>query len=189
VKRVLLIRHGATTGNLERRYIGRTDEPLCAEGIRQITALKEKQLRAHRVFVSPMLRTRQTAEILFPQQEHILIPDLRETDFGSFEGKTAAELSGNNAYQAWVDGWCSGPIPGGESKAEVSARCCAVFCEAMKQVKEGDCAAFVIHGGSIMALTERFAMGGGDFYAYHIGNGGILLCEWEKETLRVLEKG
>lgn len=189
MKRVILIRHGATAGNLERRYIGRTDEPLCEEGIRQITALQEKQLCARRVFVSPMLRTRQTAELLFPQQEHILVPDLRETDFGAFEGKTAAELSDDPAYQNWVDGWCRGPIPGGESKAEVSARCCAAFCEAIQQVEEGECAAFVIHGGVIMALTERFAADDGDFYAYHIGNGGYLLCEWEKERLCVLEKG
>ena len=36
---ILFIRHGSTAGNLEKRYIGRTDEPLCEVGIAQIEAL------------------------------------------------------------------------------------------------------------------------------------------------------
>ena len=189
MKQVLLIRHGATAGNLERRYIGRTDEPLCEEGIRQITALRQKQLKAERIFVSPMLRARQTAEILFPHQNHTVVEDLRETDFGIFEGKTAAELSGNPAYQQWVDGWCIGPVPEGESKADLSERCCAAFCKTIAQVKDGECAAFVVHGGVIMALLERFGPEESDFYQYHVKNSGYVRCEWEKGRLHVLEKG
>lgn len=34
--KLIFIRHGKTAGNLERRYIGRTDEPLCDEGIAEI---------------------------------------------------------------------------------------------------------------------------------------------------------
>ena len=34
--KIVLIRHGATKGNLEKRYIGRTDEDLCGEGIKKL---------------------------------------------------------------------------------------------------------------------------------------------------------
>lgn len=61
---LLFIRHGATAGNLRRCYIGRTDEPLCEAGIAQVKALQKRGLSVDRLFVSPMLRTRQTAELL-----------------------------------------------------------------------------------------------------------------------------
>ena len=46
-----LIRHGRTAGNLERRYIGSTDEPLCPEGRQEISGLRAPE--ADRVFASP----------------------------------------------------------------------------------------------------------------------------------------
>ena len=65
---ILFIRHGATEGNLRRRYIGRTDEPLCAAGIAQAERLRGQNLFADCLFVSPLLRARQTAEIVFPKR-------------------------------------------------------------------------------------------------------------------------
>ena len=69
-----LIRHGMTLGNVEHRYIGRqTDEPLSEDGRQQLEKRKDQWAQVCRtgdmpyVFVSPMLRCRQTAEILFPQ--------------------------------------------------------------------------------------------------------------------------
>ena len=96
---IFFIRHGATEGNLRRRYIGRTDEPLCEAGIAQVKALQKRRLSVDRLFVSPMLRTRQTADILFPKMHYTVVDGLIETDFGRFEGKSADELSGDPAYQ------------------------------------------------------------------------------------------
>lgn len=62
---IFFIRHGATEGNLRRRYIGRTDEPLCEAGIAQVKALQKRELSVDEVFVSPLLRTRQTAGPFF----------------------------------------------------------------------------------------------------------------------------
>ena len=65
-----LIRHGKTAGNRERRYMGgRTDEPLLPEE-RQFLQ-KKKAPEVTRVFVSPMKRCVETAEILFPRHELI----------------------------------------------------------------------------------------------------------------------
>ena len=44
MKEIILIRHGATAGNLERRYIGRTDEPLCEQGRLQALWLQQQGL-------------------------------------------------------------------------------------------------------------------------------------------------
>ena len=63
--KILLIRHSMTAGNKLGRYIGaRTDEPLCEEGIRLLENFSYPPVQ--RVFVSPMRRCRETAEILFP---------------------------------------------------------------------------------------------------------------------------
>ena len=176
MKQLVFIRHGATAGNLEKRYIGRTDESLCPLGVQQVEALKAQDFKADHLFVSPMLRTRQTAEILFPQQSVTFVEGFRETDFGIFEGKTAAELTDSTEYQQWLDSFCLGPIPQGESVAEFKERCCSAFERVMESVPDGSCAVFVVHGGVIMAVLERFAEPKRDFYSYHIGNGQSLRC-------------
>ena len=75
---ILMIRHGATQGNLEKRYVGSTDEPLIPEsrdGLRRIRA----EIRIHfpehdfRVYASPMLRCLETARILFPDRKAAII--------------------------------------------------------------------------------------------------------------------
>ena len=186
MKTVLLIRHGSTAGNLERRYIGRTDEELCQLGIEQAQALNG--LQADVLFVSPMARTRQTAAIAFPGMEQTLIPDLRETDFGIFEGLTANELTENSAYRSWVDSNCEAPIPGGEAVSVFKARCVAAFQAAIETVADGQTAAFVIHGGCIMAILEALACPKQDFYAYHIGNGRFLTATFDGKELVLLGK-
>ena len=74
--KILLIRHGKTAGNLEKRYIGRTDEPLCDAGISEL-----KQTRFPRCGVlvsSPMLRCVQSAALLFPAQQIHICDAFRE---------------------------------------------------------------------------------------------------------------
>ena len=182
---LLFIRHGATAGNLRRRYIGSTDEPLCEAGVAQVETLRKQGRSVDKLFVSPLLRTRQTAELLFPQMPYTVVDGLIETDFGRFEGKSADELSGDLAYQAWVDAMCLTPIPGGESVAECNIRCCEAFAETIKNVQDGSCVGFVVPGGVIMAIMEAYARPKKDFYAYHIGNGECLQGVYDGETIRI----
>lgn len=183
---ILFIRHGSTAGNLEKRYIGRTDEPLCEIGIQQLQQLRQQDLQADQLFVSPALRTRQTAAILFPHMKGIQIPELWETDFGEFEGKTAHELSDCSTYQAWVDSGCMDKIPGGESIADFKARCTAAFQKIAGTLPPDSTAAFVIHGGCIMAILEAFALPQKGFYDYHIPNGSFIRCSCADGVLRIL---
>ena len=77
-----LIRHGKTKGNLEGRYIGTTDEPLCEEGKQSLMQMADakKYPAVEALFVSPMLRCRESAKILFPKQSISVVSDLRECD-------------------------------------------------------------------------------------------------------------
>ena len=76
---LLFIRHGATEGNLHHRYIGRTDEPLCEAGVAQVETLRKQGRSVDKLFVSPLLRTRQTAELLFPQMPYTVVDRLSTT--------------------------------------------------------------------------------------------------------------
>lgn len=183
--RLFFIRHGATAGNVQKRYIGYTDEPLCELGISQILSLREKNLKADRLFVSPMLRARQTADILFPQMGYTVVQGFRETNFGSFEGKSADELSDDLDYRAWVASSCNGQIPGGECTVDFKTRCCAAFCEIMKTIDDGDNVAFIVHGGVIMAILEAFARPSRGFYDYHVDNGEYIQCEYDAGIITV----
>ena len=205
---LLFIRHGATAGNLEKRYIGVTDEPLCPEGIAQMEALKKElereEYEPELVFASPMLRTRQSCGILCPgrrcmamedyceaveadcpgvKDRYAVVGDFRETDFGIFEGKTAGELCFDKEYQAWLDTMCTAPIPQGESVAEFKARCVRAFDGVVRRIPDGSRAAFVVHGGTIMAILEAFALPPRAFYDSHIGNGECISCSYNEGHL------
>ena len=175
---VILLRHGATEGNAQRRYIGRTDEPLSDAGLTALQALPPlPQLR--RVFVTPLLRTQQTAAVLFPKAVQTIVTDLREMDFGDFEGRNADELAHSAAYRRWVEGGCIAPTPNGETRQDFSRRCCEAFQATLRTIAEDGepTGVFVLHGGSIMAILERFAQPQREFYAYQVPNGGGFQCE------------
>ncbi len=180
---ILLIRHGRTQGNLERRYIGRTDEALCTDGKTQIAALAAELPDCDRVYTSPMLRCRQTAAILFPNYKATIIPDLKECDFGIFEGRTADEMSDDHAYRAWVDANCAAPIPGGDDIEAFKDRSAKAFADIAFALPDDCTAAFVLHGGNIMAVLECFIVPKRDFYDYHLPNGGWVLCKAAEGTL------
>ena len=187
MKHILLIRHGATAGNLQRRYVGRTDEPLCEQGIAQAERLRELGWTVDCLFVSPALRTRQTAQIVFPGMQQIIVEDLIETDFGKFEGKTADELSDDADYRVWLESVCTAPIPNGESVNDFKKRCCKAFTAAVNELPEDSRAAFVIHGGGIMAILEAYASPPRSFYDWHIGNGKYVQCRFERGSLYIEE--
>lgn len=183
MKKVYFIRHGATAGNLEHRYIGRTDEPLCEKGMEQAQSINGKP-EGDILLVSPMLRCRQTAQIVFPGVEQHIVENLRESDFGDFEGRTADELSSDPRYAAWLDTFCTGPIPGGDSVTAFKERCITAFFE---NVSRGETPIFVTHGGVIMSILEALALPKKSFYDYHVKNCKVVCCTFDGEHLYVQE--
>ena len=172
-----LIRHGMTEGNRHQRYIGVTDEPLCEEGRNLLSNVTYPRVQA--LFVSPLRRCRETARILFGDQEQRVIELLAECDFGEFENKNYKELADNPHYQEWVDSNGTLPFPGGESREECAARNLKGFEEILEVLRnEGITeAALVVHGGTIMNIMETYALPEKAFYEWHVGNG----CGYEVE--------
>lgn len=168
---MMIIRHGQTAGNLSGRYIGSTDEPLCAEGIAAVRKMGSMP-GLDPVYVSPQRRARETAALLFPDSRQIVCPDLREMDFGDFEGRNADEMAGDADYQAWVAGDCLAPCPNGEGLAGFTGRVTRAFSLIIERVirEESPRLAVVAHGGTIMALMQEFARPAQPFYSWHVQN-------------------
>lgn len=185
--RLELIRHGETVLQKEHRYQGVTDAPLSPPGrdvLHPAGALPE------RVVVTPLRRTRETAELLFPGVPQLVIPGLQEMNFGRFEGKNYLEMENDPDYRTWVDGMCLGRCPGGESKAEYVRRVTRAFAALLDQALEQrrkDCV-IVAHGGTQMAVLERFAVGKKDYYSWQLPCGhGYRLDAAQWQTERKLE--
>lgn len=170
--KIYLIRHFMTPGNKLKRYIGVTDEPLSEEG--RALALARAYPQAEQLYVSPLLRCRQTAELIYPHQQPILVEGLRECDFGEFENKNYLELSGHPAYQAWIDSSGTLPFPGGESKEGFQKRSLEAFCTIVDSAIAENRAslAIIAHGGTIMSIMEALAIPAKSYYEWHVENGG-----------------
>ena len=181
-KRCILIRHAKTKGNDEKRYIGaNTDEELSKSGIEQAERRKDDILKLvtknTQVFSSPMKRALQTAKLLFGDMSITVIKDLKETDFGLFEGKNYAELNGQRQYQEWIDSGGELPFPGGESRAQFAARCVSAF-QALELWKRREDCAIVAHGGTVMAIMEACACPRGRYFDFQLRCGeGYALSE------------
>ena len=96
---LLLIRHSLTPGNLKKQYVGSTDQPLAPEGEALARERRGAMPSIDGLWVSPLMRCRQTAELLFPNMEQHIVPDLQECDFGDYEGKTWEELKDEPTYR------------------------------------------------------------------------------------------
>jgi alpha-ribazole phosphatase len=106
-KKLVLIRHASTGDGFRGRFIGSTDVPLSAEGTRQATRLTSvlKDMKQSTCLSSPMQRTLETIRnAAVPLgMKFELDPDLREIDFGEFEGMTFEEI--NSHYPEHVSTW------------------------------------------------------------------------------------
>ena len=172
--KIHLIRHGLTDGNLKGQYIGRTDLPITPEGVKELQMLRETvdYPNVPIVYSSPMLRCRQSAKILFPDNEISIVDNLKEYDFGDFEGKTAAELEIDPAYIEWTSGKASG-TPNGEDNAEFAKRIALGINEIIRDMMEKGIyrSAVIMHGGTIMTFLAACALPRRHLAEWATGNG------------------
>ena len=168
---IILLRHGKTRGNLENRYNGRTDDPLCAEAVAQAQA-EPHYPEISLVYASPMLRAQQTAQIFFPNTAIETVQDLREMDFGDFEGRTAAEMEHDEAYRAWVAGGCIDVCPNGEGIPDFAKRAAGAFASCVQDaITRGESRIGVaVHGGVIMAIMTAFSGSSEPYNTWYVRN-------------------
>lgn len=160
--RITFIRHGATQGNADGKYIGITDLPLSADGA---AALYEKVEQAgypkfQKVYISPLKRCIQTAYIMTPNAFTVEIPELVEMDFGDFEDKTPEELKDREDYKQFLLGGLDNPPPGGESARQVVSRCFAAITSIIGDMMEESLTnvAVITHSGIIMNMLACFGL-------------------------------
>lgn len=195
--RILLLRHGETAGNLEKRYVGRTDEGLTEASRQALLQTGEKRRQSFygllgpvaALYVSPMRRCRETAALAFPEKDFPgvpvrLVPGLAECEFGRFEYKSYRELSGDADYQRFIDSGGTDGFPEGEAVAQFKRRCAGAFRQEVLALMEktDKTAVFVIHGGSIMAVLEAFGRPEKEYYSWQTGCLSGYLCRTGEEN-------
>ncbi len=127
IKKITLVRHGATEYNDKDLMQGRIDLPLSERGIRQAESLRDllRERKFDIIYHSPMKRAFQTAEIVNQchQLDYIPIENFREIHIGDWEGDKFSNVftKHREVYQKWIVD-ASVRIPGGESYEDVQGR-------------------------------------------------------------------
>ena len=185
---ILLIRHGMTRYNEERRYQGRSDPPLSPAGR---ALLQKAEFSPARVYVSPLRRCVETAEILFPGALLIPVEGLRELSFGEFEGKSYVEMEHDPRYRAWVDGGCAAACPGEtETREDFTNRVCGALAQLLENEAESPLV-IVAHGGTQMAVGSRYGFPKQDYFSWQTAPGeGLRLdaSQWESQKVLTMLK-
>ncbi|MFM9496487.1 histidine phosphatase family protein [Streptomyces galilaeus] len=156
---LFLVRHGETAWSRSGRHTGLTDVPLTEHGreeARQLAPL----IRSHRIgaaFASPLQRARETAELI-GLQEVRADADLKEWDYGGYEGVTTVEIHRERPdWFLFTDGVAPGPPEHpGETPEQVGERADRILAkvDAAHANTEG-CVVLVAHGHFLRVLTAR----------------------------------
>jgi probable phosphoglycerate mutase len=180
--RLFLIRHGETEWSASGQHTSRTDLPLTPNGIRHAEGLARRLARERfaAVFSSPMLRASETCRIVGLDREAIVTDDLREWDYGEYEGRTTDDIRADDPeWTIWT-----ATIQGGETLEDVGRRVDRVIERALEV--EGDVALFG-HGHCLRILAARWIglpPAGGALL--ELSTATVSRLGWEREA-RVVE--
>ncbi len=174
---IVLVRHGATEWSASGQHTSRTDLPLTEEGRAAAAKLRERLAGFDfaLVLTSPLSRARQTAELAGLADGAQIDEDLREFDYGDYEGRTTAEIREERpGWDVWRD-----DSPGGETPDQVGVRADRVIERAL--AAGGDVALFA-HGHLLRVLGARWmedpAVKGGNL---GLSTGSVCELGFERE--------
>jgi probable phosphoglycerate mutase len=136
-----LCRHAQTTSSAVDSFNGRRDLPLTEGGREQARLLGQRLaiVRFKAVVRSPLGRASETAELIAPGLEHVVLDGLTELDYGEWEGLSPqqARALDPGRYAAWEEDPTRTAPPGGETVAEVAARALAALSEIERRFPDG----------------------------------------------------
>jgi len=196
--RILAIRHGETAWNRETRIQGHLDIPLNEVGLaqaRRVGAALQGEL-IDIIYSSDLARARQTAEAVAQSSGAPLRldADLRERAFGSFEGRTWAEIA--EAWPEQSERWRRRDLEfaadGGETLPVFYARCIGAI-ERMAAAHPGQTVVIVAHGGVMDCLyragsrlslqaARSWTLGNATINRLLYSDAGLNLVGWNDDT-------
>lgn len=189
--RLLLVRHGETDWNRQGRFQGQIDVPLNETGRQQGARVAEflKDVPLQRAFTSPLLRPKETAELILQHHPGVtleLVDDLKEISHGLWEGKLEVEI--RQEYPDLLHQWQTMPetvqMPEGENLHQVWKRAIAGWRHIVQTCAQSETpitALVVAHDAVNKAiLCGLFGLGPNSFWAFKQGNGGITVVDYPK---------
>jgi broad specificity phosphatase PhoE len=187
---LLLVRHGRTSGNVERRFVGRLDLPLDPHGCKEADLWGERMRRETigALYSSTLCRAQQTAERLGKPK---LLSSLQELDQGELEGLRFEDL--DPALLEFLQAWKKGPttlcVPGGESLGACRDRVIEGLTTVLRTHQPGPPVVVVTHQ-MVMAAVVLTAVGLPLRFVHLVkhGNTAMDLLAWsEKGGFRVVQ--
>jgi probable phosphoglycerate mutase len=182
-QQILLLRHGETEWSRDGKHTSTTDVALTEAGLAEAMALRHVAARwtFALVVVSPMARARDTARLAGLDDQRVEVSgDLREWDYGEYEGRTTADIRATRpGWSVWTDG-----APGGESPADVAARTDRVIARC--RAADGDIC-LVAHAHVLRVLAARWiGLDASDGARLRLDTGTWSVLGYERETPVVL---
>ena len=165
--KLLLIRHGESEGNAQRKFSGFQDVDLTEKGIWQAKRLARRLegVQVDAVYCSDLKRARHTAEIIFPDRGKDIVsdPKFREINFGAWEGYTFEEIKlkfgyGDEFNHLMENIKAEAAIPQGESLVDLNDRVIAELNNVLKKHEKTDkdkTIVLVCHGGAIRVILSN----------------------------------
>jgi probable phosphoglycerate mutase len=191
--RLILIRHGRSMWNAERRIQGQADPPLDDVGRQQAHCLAKRLQRdganLSTLYTSPLQRASETAEIIGETLGVPVVTDPRLTErgVGDVTGLTWEEIT--TCYPDFVHSWEHDPehagFPGEEGQAEFRARVVSVFDE-MVAHHAPDPVGVVSHGGTLGAYLNHLLGLPGRRSPFHFWNASLSIVEVNPTRPRVI---
>jgi probable phosphoglycerate mutase len=191
--RFLLVRHGETDWNRQKRFQGQIDVPLNDTGREQSGKAAEflKAIPIQYAVTSPMLRPKETAEIILqyhPDVKLELEDNLREISHGLWEGKLEAEIE--QSYPGVLQQWQKAPetvqMPEGENLQQVWERAIAAWSSIVQsayQREESGITLVVAHDAINKAiLSYVLGLGPKHFWNFKQGNGAVSVIDYSQEV-------
>jgi len=185
--KLILIRHGLTDCNLEKRYSGFIDVSLNDKGEKQARCLYKrlKEEKIHKIYCSDRKRAIQTAKIIFGRREIKKIPDLREIHFGIFEGLTHKEIMKKHSeiYKKWLNNPFCIAIPGGEDLSDFRKRIIAAIKKIIS-LNRNKTVAIVCHGGPISILITEI-LKSKNFWKQIPASASLNIVEYKNRKVKI----
>ncbi|MDR9796227.1 histidine phosphatase family protein [Aeribacillus pallidus] len=182
---VTLIRHGLTEANMQKRYIGWTDEPLSHEGKKALQSLafpSEPDL----LFTSDLRRAAETARIIYPNKPYAVLKELREINFGEWEMKCYQELKEDDRYRNWLREFWRFPPPNGEAYEVFSKRVKKGWEKIIKHFSSMEVVhiAVITNGGVIRELLYRYSFSRKSYLEWQIKHGAFYCLTGKRSDVR-----